>query len=729
MGYLQQLELVDFKSYSGRTLIGPFDPFTSIIGPNGSGKSNLMDAISFVLGVSSAKLRSANLGELVHRSSSGSNDAQKASVSAVYIDSSKQTLKFTRTVTLSGHSEYFVNSNSTSFADYSRLLESENILVKARNFLVFQGDVEAIANKTPKELTRLLEQISGSDAVREEYERLKEEHDRAVESSTFAFNKRRGLSAEIKAVQDQKEEVVRFEELLAQRQDLMTDLALLQLKSVEDQAKTIADSIDSKQAELERLQSVHEEHEKRYKNARKEYAKITKELVQAEKRLKRAATESDLANPDYIVSMERCKSIEKRISDQLAVHERTSNERLRLVSEKAALDQEIKALEEAKLRREQELQTQLVSIPTEHRLEYDRLKAQVDELSAKERLKHDTLERKVSPKQLERRQVESKLGELKLRKEQLERDVSVVSSRLVEIERAISENQQTLHAIDEQTKRNVERRRAVADEEAELTGRLQSVSARLLDQRAREEESERQQRTIDTIDALKRIFPGVYGSVIDCCQPTAKRYEQPLMAIIGGMSDAVVVEQHRVAVECIRYLREQRLPPLTFLPVDTIEAASIGVDRIRQELSGDGGRLACDLLRPTGTAGNSASVTKAIQFVCGTSVVCESLAQCRATISTHPSVSKAVSIEGHVAHQSGLLTGGQYDNGKQRGGSSKWTDKECRELKAERDGLIGRLHELGKEGRRLDAEERLSAERFDVEERLRHLDSEKVYHC
>ena len=41
--------------------------FTSIIGPNGAGKSNLMDAISFVLGVKSAQLRSSQLKDLVYR--------------------------------------------------------------------------------------------------------------------------------------------------------------------------------------------------------------------------------------------------------------------------------------------------------------------------------------------------------------------------------------------------------------------------------------------------------------------------------------------------------------------------------------------------------------------------------------------------------------------------------------------------------------------------------------
>ena len=62
------LTRADFKSYRGRhTLLFADSYFTSIIGPNGSGKSNSMDAISFVLGVRSAQLRSDKLQDLVYR--------------------------------------------------------------------------------------------------------------------------------------------------------------------------------------------------------------------------------------------------------------------------------------------------------------------------------------------------------------------------------------------------------------------------------------------------------------------------------------------------------------------------------------------------------------------------------------------------------------------------------------------------------------------------------------
>ncbi len=61
------LELENFKSYAGLQIIGPFQDFTSVIGPNGSGKSNLMDAISFVLGVQSRDLRSSQMKDLIFR--------------------------------------------------------------------------------------------------------------------------------------------------------------------------------------------------------------------------------------------------------------------------------------------------------------------------------------------------------------------------------------------------------------------------------------------------------------------------------------------------------------------------------------------------------------------------------------------------------------------------------------------------------------------------------------
>ncbi|CAE8604505.1 unnamed protein product, partial [Polarella glacialis] len=67
MGFVHEIVVDNFKSYQGRVQIGPFKKFTCVIGPNGAGKSNLMDAISFVLGVQARQLRSERLRDLVYR--------------------------------------------------------------------------------------------------------------------------------------------------------------------------------------------------------------------------------------------------------------------------------------------------------------------------------------------------------------------------------------------------------------------------------------------------------------------------------------------------------------------------------------------------------------------------------------------------------------------------------------------------------------------------------------
>ena len=64
---IDRLEIENFKSYRGHQKVGPFKNFTAVIGPNGSGKSNLMDAISFVLGVRTAHVSRGFRGLLKSR--------------------------------------------------------------------------------------------------------------------------------------------------------------------------------------------------------------------------------------------------------------------------------------------------------------------------------------------------------------------------------------------------------------------------------------------------------------------------------------------------------------------------------------------------------------------------------------------------------------------------------------------------------------------------------------
>ena len=66
--------------------------------------------------------------------------------------------------------------------------------------------MESIASKNPKELTALLEQISGSDELRREYDELEEEKARAEVNSALVYQEKRTIVMERKQKKAQKEE-------------------------------------------------------------------------------------------------------------------------------------------------------------------------------------------------------------------------------------------------------------------------------------------------------------------------------------------------------------------------------------------------------------------------------------------------------------------------------------------------------------------------------------------
>jgi len=68
-------------------------------------------------------------------------------------------LKFTRTV-IGSSSEYRIDGKITNATDYQNELEKLGIYLKAKNFLVYQGQVESIAIKNAKEITQVFEEIS-----------------------------------------------------------------------------------------------------------------------------------------------------------------------------------------------------------------------------------------------------------------------------------------------------------------------------------------------------------------------------------------------------------------------------------------------------------------------------------------------------------------------------------------------------------------------------------------
>ena len=77
-------------------------------------------------------------------------------------DTTGETL-FKRTIIGDNTSEYRIDGKKVTEKEYQAKLKSIGLLVKSRNFLVFQNEVTKVAQKSPKELTELIERVSGSE--------------------------------------------------------------------------------------------------------------------------------------------------------------------------------------------------------------------------------------------------------------------------------------------------------------------------------------------------------------------------------------------------------------------------------------------------------------------------------------------------------------------------------------------------------------------------------------
>ena len=322
------LELENFKSYGGKQRIGPFGNFTSVIGPNGSGKSNLMDAMSFVLGVQSRDLRSSQLKDLIHRppttttTTTTSKPSTNLSCSATLVyqheeadndNDDPEDLRFTRTISPAGVGTYKFQGRTVPWQQYEEHLMEINVLVQARNFLVFQGDVEGLARKTPAELTALLEEISGSRALAADYDAAAAATAAAEQDTLFGLQQKKGLRSERKLLQEQKQEAERFDRLQLHKRNLQTDLYLWLLYHLEQDRGEREQALDQAQEELQELQQQEQEAAQELQQAKKHASSARRISGQADKKRVQLLGNVDQLEPALLETAEEIKTLKKRL--------------------------------------------------------------------------------------------------------------------------------------------------------------------------------------------------------------------------------------------------------------------------------------------------------------------------------------------------------------------------------------------------------------------------------
>ncbi|KTG05940.1 hypothetical protein cypCar_00024168 [Cyprinus carpio] len=718
MGYLKLIEIENFKSYKGRQIIGPFHKFTAIIGPNGSGKSNLMDAISFVLAEKTSNLRVKTLKDLIHGAPVGKPAANRAFVSMVYCEDNGDECTFTRVI-IGSSSEYRINNKVVGLSEYSEELEKLGILIKARNFLVFQGAVESIAMKNPKERTTLFEEISRSGELAQEYDRRKKEMVKAEEDTQFNYHRKKNIAAERKEAKQEKEEAERYQRLKDEVVRAHVQLQLFKLYHNEAEIEKLNRELSQRNREIEKDRKKMDHVEEELKEKKKELGRMMRDQQNVEKEIKEKDAELNQKRPQYIKAKEntahKIKKLEvarKSLQNAQKMYKKRKADIEELDREQGAVEMARQEFEE---RMEEEAQSQGQDLTLEENQvkQYHRLKEEASKRAATlaQELEKFNRDQKADQDRLdleERKKIET---EAKIK--QKIREIEENQKRIEKLEDYIATSRQSLdeqRRMEEELTEEVELAKRRIDE---INMELNQVMEQLGDARIDRQENSRQQRKAEIMESIKRLYPGsVYGRLIDLCQPTQKKYQIAVTKVLGKNMDAIIVDSEKTGRDCIQYIKEQRGEPETFLPLDYLEVKP--TDEKLRELRG--AKLVIDVIRY-----EPPHIKKALQYACGNALVCENVEDARRIAFGGPYRHKTVALDGTLFQKSGVISGGASDL---KAKARRWDEKAVDKLKEKKEKLTEELKEQMKAKRKEAELRQVQSQAHGLQMRLKYSQSD-----
>ena len=242
----KKIQLNGFKSFSEKTTFLIEKGLTGIVGPNGCGKSNIVEALRWCMGETSAKsMRGSGMEDVIF---SGTSNKPSKNIAEVNINVSNpeksgsfqfkemEEIEIRRKIERDKGSRFFVNDKEVRakdaqmfFADLSTGAHSPSI--------ISQGRIGSLVTAKPADRRAILEEaagISGLHARRHEAElRL----NAAENNLKRADELRRQLEKQLTSLEKQAEEATKYKKISDEIKQVEAGLYFLKIREIENEIK------------------------------------------------------------------------------------------------------------------------------------------------------------------------------------------------------------------------------------------------------------------------------------------------------------------------------------------------------------------------------------------------------------------------------------------------------------------------------------------------------------
>ncbi len=269
---ITKIKLSGFKSFVDPTTLTLPGNLTSVVGPNGCGKSNIIDALVWVMGESSAKqLRGDSMADVIFNGSNARKPVGQASVELIF-DNSDGTLggqyagfgeiSIKRTIARDGVSSYQLNGTRCRRKDVTNVFLGTGLGSRGGYSVIEQGMISRVVEAKPEELRGFLEEAAGISKYKERRRETENRMRHTKENLERLDDIREEITKQLSHLQRQAKAAERYQTL--KQEERLTDAQLLSLRwrtidiARGDQESTIAgiqNTVEAAVAELRKIES------------------------------------------------------------------------------------------------------------------------------------------------------------------------------------------------------------------------------------------------------------------------------------------------------------------------------------------------------------------------------------------------------------------------------------------------------------------------------------------
>ena len=261
---LRKIRLAGFKSFVDPIAIDLPGDLIGVVGPNGCGKSNIIDAVRWVMGESSARqLRGELLVDVVFNGAASRRPVGQASVELLFDNAEgraggrfagREEISIRRIVNREGQSVYYLNGTRCRRRDVTDLFLGTGL--GPRSYAIIeQGTVSRLIEARPEELRGFLEEAAGISRYRERRRETESRMRQTNDNLDRLSDLREELDKHLVRLKRQAAQAERYTVLKAEERRLRSELLALRWQGLEHEAEAGSAAIGEQEVKLEAARS------------------------------------------------------------------------------------------------------------------------------------------------------------------------------------------------------------------------------------------------------------------------------------------------------------------------------------------------------------------------------------------------------------------------------------------------------------------------------------------